>query len=330
MVAVALGLVTAGSATAAVSGNPMAGADWFVDPGSAAAHARDAAQSSDPATAAKLQMIAGTPQATWFIAADDPRKSGYVHGWAARWRASGATAAAIVLHGLPHQDCQGQNARGHQSAAKYRGWINHWARWIGHKRVVVFLEPDALTAAKCLPGPLQNERFDLMAYAAQKFSQLPQTGVYEDIGASDWLSLPAAAKLLKRAGVRYARGFSLNATHLEWTATEIAYGRKLSANVGGKHFVVNTSRNGLGPSVGPRPVRFHYWCNPRGRALGPVPTTQTPSPLVDAFFWINNPGLSDGTCNGGPPVGQFWLQSALDLTGNAANAPDYPVYHARH
>jgi endoglucanase len=334
VIAAALSLVLASSAMAAVNGNPMAGVNWFVDPGSAAAQAaRNAALSGDPAAAARFQLIAATPQATWFIAADDPLASGYVDEWAARWSASGATAAPIVLHGLPHQDCQGDNAPGHQTVLDYKGWIDHWAQWIGGKRVTVFLEPDALAASSCLSRQLQNERFDMMSYAAKQLSQLPRTAVYEDIGASDWLSVTTAARLLKRAGIRYARGFSLDVTHYDWTVKQITYGRKLSRKVGGKHFVVNTSGNGLGPELSPpRPHqnRYHYWCNPRGRALGPLPTSQTPSPLVDAFFWINNPGLSDGTCNGGPTVGTFWAQWALELATNSARAPDYPAYRAGH
>jgi endoglucanase len=96
--------------------------------------------------------------------------------------------------------------------------------------------------------------------------------------------------------------------------------------VGGKHFVVNTSANGSGPEIGAR--NFHVWCNPRGRALGPLPTAQTGDPLADAFFWIGNPGLSDGICNGGPTVGTFWLQWALELTRNAQSARDFPTLHA--
>jgi hypothetical protein len=39
--------------------------------------------------------------------------------------------------------------------------------------------------------------------------------------------------------------------------------------------------------------------------------------------------LSDGTCNGGPTVGTFWLDWALELTRNSAGAPDFPVLARR-
>jgi endoglucanase len=152
--------------------------------------------------------------------------------------------------------------------------------------------------------------------------------VYIDIGAGDWLGLRTAARLLRVAGVRYARGFALNATHFDWTRAEVAYGKRLSRMVGGKHFVVNTAFNGRGPKL--RGKWFHKWSNPSGRALGPLPTTRTPTRLADAFYWLNTPGDSDGHCNGGPSVGAFWLPWALDFVRLAAGAPDYPVYRGGH
>lgn len=322
---IALGLaLCAGPAGAAQPGNPMAGEPFYVDSGHEVDRAEFAARAyGDERTANALDVIARTPQSTWFIAADDPGSSGYVHAFFARWSAHPETIATITLHGLPQQVCAGDNAPGHASAAAYRDWIDGWARLIGDGRVVVFLEPDALAASACLSAADRATRLSLMAYAARRLSALPHTGVYEDIGAADWTPLPRAVSLLRAAGVRYARGFALNATHYDWTADELAYGDQLARRLHGKHFVVNTAFNGRGPQV--RGHGFHVWCNPRGRALGPVPTTRTRSRFADALYWIGNPGLSDGRCNGGPTVGAFWLPWALALVHNSTDAPDYPV-----
>ena len=322
-------LLAPAAAAAAQHGNPMAGGRWFVDPDTAAAQAeRDAAATGDSATAHALDAVARTPQAMWFIAADDPDSSGYVHAYFDRWHAGAPDSVPVlVLHGVPHQVCAGDNAPGHGDAAAYRGWIDGWARLIGDQRVVVVLEPDALASARCLSPPLRSERYALIAYAARTLSALPHTGVYIDIGAADWLQLTTAAKLLKAAGVRYARGFSLNVTHFDWTANELSYGTKLARRVGGKHFVVNTALNGRGPLV--RRSGFHEWCNPPGRALGPLPTTRTGNRYADALFWLQNPGLSDGHCNGGPDVGTFWLRWALELSRDAVHAADFPVVRHR-
>jgi endoglucanase len=96
------------------------------------------------------------------------------------------------------------------------------------------------------------------------------------------------------------------------SAGERAYGGQLSRLIGGKHFIVDTSRNGLGPAPD------GSWCNPSGRALGERPTTATGDPLADAYFWIKRPGESDGTCNGGPAAGQWWGDYALGLAKRAA------------
>jgi endoglucanase len=85
---------------------------------------------------------------------------------------------------------------------------------------------------------------------------------------------------------------------------------RLAGALGGKHFIIDTSRNGNGPLSG-------AWCNPPGRALGTPPTTGTGEPIVDAFLWIKRPGESDGTCEGGPAAGRWWPEYALELARNA-------------
>jgi endoglucanase len=90
---------------------------------------------------------------------------------------------------------------------------------------------------------------------------------------------------------------------------ERAYGDAISSAIGGKHFVIDTSRNGLGSNG--------EWCNPPGRALGDRPTASTGDAAADAYFWIKRPGESDGTCNGGPSAGTWWPDYALGLAQRA-------------
>jgi endoglucanase len=180
----------------------------------------------------------------------------------------------------------------------------------------------------CMTGADRTRRLALVKYAARVLSQTPGVTVYEDIGAGDWLPVRTAARLLRAAGASYTRGFALNVTHFSWTSSELAYGERLARALGGgAHYVVNTALNGRGPKIGRGGV--HEWCNPRGRSLGPQPTTRTRAAHADALAWLQNPGLSDGTCNGGPPVGTFWLQWALQLSRATAGASDYPVVHHR-
>lgn len=93
-------------------------------------------------------------------------------------------------------------------------------------------------------------------------------------------------------------------------------------------FVIDTSRNGLGPWQYPAdtyPVH-EDWCNPPDRGLGVRPDTTTDVPLVDAYLWIKVPGESDGKCYRGtggpldpargiedPAAGQWFVEQAREL-----------------
>ena len=100
------------------------------------------------------------------------------------------------------------------------------------------------------------------------------------------------------------------------------------------HFVVDTSRNGVGPwtptETYPDP---QVWCNPPDRGLGLRPTTDTGSELIDAYLWVKVPGESDGEClrgTGGPEdperdmvdpaAGQWFAEMADELIDNAVPA----------
>lgn len=99
------------------------------------------------------------------------------------------------------------------------------------------------------------------------------------------------------------------------------------------HFVLDTSRNGLGnwtPPAGKYTGDPQDWCNPPGRALGLRPTTRTGQPLVDALLWVKRPGESDGQCTRGtagpqdpeygiddPAAGEWWPDYALGLAQRA-------------
>ncbi len=103
---------------------------------------------------------------------------------------------------------------------------------------------------------------------------------------------------------------------------------------GTTHFVIDTSRNGLGmwdyrnkyPDAG----TAQDWCNAPNRGNGIAPTTNTGNALVDAYLWVKVPGESDGQCTRGtagpgdpewgitdPAAGQWFPQMALQLAQNA-------------
>ncbi|NYE18909.1 glycoside hydrolase family 6 protein [Microbacterium immunditiarum] len=105
------------------------------------------------------------------------------------------------------------------------------------------------------------------------------------------------------------------------------------------HFVIDTSRNGQGPWQAPEGVYSdpEVWCNPPGRGIGVLPTTETGNALVDAHLWIKVPGESDGKCYRGtggpldpergmedPAAGQWFVEQARELI-SLANPPLAPL-----
>ena len=187
------------------------------------------------------------------------------------------------------------------------------AEGIGDRKAVVILEPDALALLDCLPEPQRSTRVGLIRDAAEVLDRLPNVSVYVDAGNPNWVEAAEMARRLERAGISEADGFSLNVSSFYGTAENVRYGENLSRLTGGKHFVVDTSRNGRGPAPDGE------WCNPPDRALGDLPTTDPERETVDAYLWIKPPGESDGTCNGGPPAGNWWPDYALDLARRASD-----------
>ena len=174
------------------------------------------------------------------------------------------------------------------------------------------LEPDALPGISSLKPELQEERYFLFNDAVKVLRQNPQAAVYIDAGHGKWVPAKEMAERLKKAGVEHASGFALNTSNYRTTEESIAYGKEVSAMIGGKHFVIDTSRNGAGPWEGAKTIT-EMWCNPPGRKIGRPPTTETGDPLIDGFLWLKRPGESDGECERNEPkAGVFWLEQALE------------------
>ncbi|MER7515412.1 glycoside hydrolase family 6 protein [Streptomyces sp. NPDC126499] len=122
-----------------------------------------------------------------------------------------------------------------------------------------------------------------------------------------------------------------------WHWTDAWYDRNVGSPAADEllHFVVDTSRNGLGPW---KPAAGTYkdaetWCNPPGRGMGERPTADTGVPLVDAYLYVKTIGESDGSCTRGtggtvdpvygivdPPAGAWWPDLAHTLARNAQPA----------
>jgi endoglucanase len=285
--------------------NPLAGQALYVNPQSAAMRA---AQSADPPSP-ELTAIANTPTAYWMDQASSPAVDAK---YIAAAQAAG-TMPVLALYGIPHRDCGSYAAGGFSSADAYRGWIDGVASAVGSGPAAIILEPDALAMADCLSADQRQERLDLMSYAVDTLTRDPAAAVYVDAGHSRWVSADKMAAMLNQVGVSKARGFSVNTANFFTTDEEIGYGEAISGLTNGAHYVIDTSRNGAGPTDDKL-----YWCNPSGRALGVAPTTATNGAHADAYLWVKRPGESDGSCGrGDPAAGRFMSQNAIDLARNA-------------
>ncbi len=111
---------------------------------------------------------------------------------------------------------------------------------------------------------------------------------------------------------------------LNTSGIDASYASALGSTVPTTHFIVDTSRNGLGPDSMQAYAAAPYdqpgsvisslvsgdWCNPPRVGLGIKPTAATgvnlssldsylpgSPPLLDAYLWVKTPGQSDGQCD---------------------------------
>ena len=289
--------------------NPLLGSSFYVDPYSLAAKNAYLGCLSGQC----ISKIAAQAQGVWF------------GDWNTNPRADAATVMAsaastgtvpiLVAYDILYRDCGGYSSGGAQSFAAYETWIQSLAMGIGNGKAVLILEPDALTqynTAGCLSDDQKNQRLSLFQYAISQLNQYaPNTAVYFDAGPPHGIDPVLIGQTLVYAGVDRAAGFAVNVSNYESTADSITYGNQVSAVAGGKHFVIDTSRNGQGPTAD------HEYCNPPNRGLG-LPSRAISGGLVDAYLWVQNPGTSDGTCNGFPPAGTFSSALAWTLLLNSS------------
>jgi endoglucanase len=261
----------------------------------------------DPRTLEALQYLLQQPGSVW-LNGDGHDSDNYISGILQAARTQG-TMPVFVLYNIPDRDCGSHSSGGAGSSADYRAWIDRLSRVLSGAKAIVIVEPDALAQLNCVAPEIRDERLASIAYAVRTLrSTSPDVKTYIDAGHPFWVNVEEMAQRLTRAGVQDARGFALNVSNFVALENNVRYGNHLSNLLGGKRYVVDTSRNGRGPSPDLQ------WCNPNGRALGTSPRLlQNEGIALDALLWIKYPGESDGHCNGGPRAGTWWTEYAVNL-----------------
>ncbi|MEX0672725.1 MAG: glycoside hydrolase family 6 protein, partial [Candidatus Paceibacterota bacterium] len=261
-----------------------------------------------PEDAELIKKIVDQPIAKWFGGWNNDIKSD-VDAYVSKAHKQGKTPV-MVAYNIPDRDCGSHSAGGLSSLSEYEQWINDFADGIDGRDSIVILEPDAAALTNCLDD---NEREARLIVLGEAAAVLRDHGAkaYIDASHANWLSANDMADRLKSAGIEKASGFALNTSNFVSTEKNLQYGRDISKQTNGAHFVIDTSRNGNGAASD------NEWCNPEGRALGQKPTFVDNDPLLDAFIWTKVPGESDGKCNGGPAAGVWWPEYALGLAERA-------------
>ncbi len=300
--------ITSDTAIPTVTPTVSQGTKLYVPPNNAFNQANEW-RSTRPADATLMDKVGFSSQGIWFGGWNNDIRSDVSK---AVTDASAQNAVPVlVAYNIPGRDCGSYSAGGATNAGEYRSWISSFADGLGDKPAIIVLEPDGLSTMDCLSYIDQAIRLSLLSDAVSILKAHKGAKVYIDAGHAKWLSTDTITDRLKKSGIGKADGFALNVSNFIKTSDNVAYGEIVSRNVGGKHFVVDTGRNGNGPTSNSE------WCNPTGRALGEAPTTSTGNSAVDAYLWIKRPGESDGECNGGPRAGAWWPDYALNLSRNA-------------
>lgn len=230
-----------------------------------------------------------------------PKTSVYLDGTGASWLSVPEISSRLVKAGVQRADGFFLNVSNYQFTTNST-WFGTWV-------------------SQCI------------AYATQV-----NPGGYGDCGQQYWNGGPAT-DWQGTAMSQYGQwshdnaDLALNTSGVESRFDSILGGVKATT-----HFVIDTSRNGLGPWQYPAGVYAEHedWCNPPARGTGALPSTETGVPLVDAYLWVKVPGESDGKCYRGtagptdpargmedPDAGKWFVQQARELIslGNPALAP---------
>ncbi|HEY0773013.1 MAG TPA: glycoside hydrolase family 6 protein [Nocardioidaceae bacterium] len=320
---------------AAETGNPLTARPWGIDTRHELWKAYDAAFGDAKRLLGKMAL---EPTVFWFTdiaPVDDVARRVAAHIESAQDGDPDTLVQIAMFRLWPEGEANRDKPLTLADRRAYRRWVDNAARGIGDARVAMVLEPDL---AVSLTGWRPEVRLRLARYAAKKFSALPRTTVYLDAGSSDWLSVPAAVQMLRTAGIEYARGFSLGATHYTSTTSEIAYGTAIvralrGAGFGGRRFVIDTADSGR-----PFTYREYYAKHPNGFfdnaeacrtlserrcvTLGIPPTTavaltrwglperqrRQARAHVDGYLWFSRPWYVYGR-----PLGEVSTDGPFDL-----------------
>ncbi|MFE4464467.1 glycoside hydrolase family 6 protein [Oerskovia sp. NPDC056781] len=294
---------------AGADANPFLAGAPSAHPDMQSVHAAAALRTSAPDAPAALDVVSEAGASLWVGDWFTPAEAEALVRDHARAANEAGRTGVVTVYAIPARDC-GSFSAGGLTPEEYPAFAQAVADGLRGTRTAVVLEPDALPDLGACPE--QGDRAGLLRQATAALADAGAS-VYLDAGNSAWVDAPTMADRLRQAGIDDARGFATNVSNFRATADERAYADRLAALLGTR-YVIDTSRNGLGP-LGDGPLD---WCNPAGRALGEKPGAVDDGSALDAYLWVKVPGESDGECGrGDPAAGTFWPEYAIGLVERA-------------
>ncbi len=278
-------------------------------------------------TRAALATIAERPRTKWYGKyLPDTRVRSTVTDYVASSQAGNpeTLAQVAVFRMVPWEGEACKRPTTAAEAASYRTYIQELAAGIGSAHTLVVMQPDG---PFLLCAPDRAVKSELLTWATQTLSALPNTSVYIDAGAADWCENGTAqesfrcAQILELSGIEHARGFALDSTHYTGPVENIDRGMEIIAELvadgyAAPHFIVDTAKSGRPTmwrdmvSATPRGLRNNArTCTTRSMTrcvtLGIPPTPRPADPqwglpepqrlqaaqYVDGFVWFGRPWL---------------------------------------
>jgi len=256
------------------------------------------------------KIIFKQPLALWYGQRDKRPVKKLKESLQRLYKRAGDKEPIFCIYNLPQRDVGQYSKGGARTEEYYYSFIEQFAEGIGQRKPIVIFEPDALPHTTHMSKADALWRLEMMKTALNMLTEKSNAIVYVDVGHSNWLDPSEAGKLLDAVSNSKVRGFSVNISNYRTTKECTEWALKVCEHRPNDYFVIDTSRNGNGPYG-------NEWCNPPGRALGELPTTDTNVDKCDALLWIKIPGESDGTKNKGPRAGRMWGEMAEELVRNS-------------
>lgn len=220
------------------------------------------------------------------------------------YAATQKSVLTFVQYSIPGK---GKNTAYTETAAElasYSAIVTANAQQVGMQAVNVIIEPDAL--------PYANSTASVKAAVTAYKTWAPNAKLYIDAGhggatGTGWVAAATMAKRLRSVGIAQADGFSLNVSNFHFTNNNHTYGNSVitalkasDGTLGGKKYVIDTSRNGNGPGLD-KVGGVVTWGDPVvaqvGGAIqtGPGPNTGviTAYPSCGGYLWIKPTGVGD-------------------------------------